>query len=248
MRSDRRADRLDRHLCRVDPAGDPPHELVAERLDVGVEACGAPRVARPVLRSGARGNAREPSTSSAPDRPVSTRPSRTVMIGFIDNRPPIAAWAALIRPPFLRYSSVSTATYRSMSAEPFLERRGDLAAETPAAASRAPSWASIPDAHRRRARVDDVDLALREHVAGDARALDRPRQRRGRRRRRRRPRPRRPRSTPRTRHGTRRDWPRRSLANGAPGATMRSQNCSVVRSTPARKCSIAEATPRAAQR
>ena len=38
---------------------------------------------------------------------VSTTPSSTLMIGLTESSVPMAAWAPLIRPPFLRYSSVS---------------------------------------------------------------------------------------------------------------------------------------------
>ena len=41
---------------------------------------------------------------------VVTTPCLTLMIGLTDRSVPMAAWAPLIRPPFLRYSSVSRAT------------------------------------------------------------------------------------------------------------------------------------------
>ena len=41
---------------------------------------------------------------------VSTTPSSMVMMGLTERTPPMAAWAALIRPPRLRYSSVSSTT------------------------------------------------------------------------------------------------------------------------------------------
>ena len=66
--------------------------------------------------------ARAPSSGSAPGRPSRPTPSLTAMIGLTDSSVPIAAWAPLIRPPFLRYSSVSRATYMRRSPVARLER------------------------------------------------------------------------------------------------------------------------------
>ncbi len=75
---------------------------------------------------------------------VATTPSTRVMIGLIASRPPIAAWAPLIRPPFFRYSSVSSATNRSRSTVRRASVDAISAPEAPAAASSTPSSASRP--------------------------------------------------------------------------------------------------------
>ena len=53
---------------------------------------------------------------------VSTTPCSTRMIGLTESSVPMAACAPLMRPPFLRYSSVSRATYHDHVRRPRLER------------------------------------------------------------------------------------------------------------------------------
>ena len=56
----------------------------------------------------------------------------------------MAAWAPLIRPPFFRYSRVSSATYMTMSGRAGFEDLGDLRGRRPSAASSTPIRARIP--------------------------------------------------------------------------------------------------------
>ena len=107
---------------------------------------------------------------------VSTTPSSTAMIGLTESSVPIAAWAPLIRPPFLRYSSVSSETYIRRSDARSLRTRAISSADTPELRHLEAHVGEDPLGHRRALRVDDVDLAVRQHARGDLGALDRPRQ------------------------------------------------------------------------
>ena len=95
---------------------------------------------------------------------VSTTPSSTAMIGLTDSSVPIAAWAPLIRPPFLRYSSVSSATYMRMSGARPSRIAAISAAGPPLGGQLDAHQGEDPLGHRRALRIDDVDLAIRQHV------------------------------------------------------------------------------------
>ena len=107
---------------------------------------------------------------------VSTTPCFTAMIGLTESSVPMAAWAPLIRPPFLRYSSVSRATYMRMSGARASSTSAMSAADRPSAASSDRHPREDPLGHRGAERVHDVDLAVGQHVPGDLGALDRARQ------------------------------------------------------------------------
>jgi len=62
---------------------------------------------------------------------VVTSPSATAMIGFTESSVPIAAEAPLIRPPFFRYSSVSSETYIRRSVARSFRTRAISSADTP---------------------------------------------------------------------------------------------------------------------
>ena len=98
------------------------------------------------------------------------------MIGLTDSSVPIAAWVPLIRPPFFRYSSVSSVEVDAHVVGPRLERLGDLGGGPALGGELDGHPGEDPLGHRRALRVDDVDLAIGQHVAGDLRALDRSRQ------------------------------------------------------------------------
>ena len=123
--------------------------------------CGAAPPARAASRSAARAPARVPSGATGPGRRSRRCPSWTVMIGLIESIVPTAARAPLIRPPRFRYSRVSRATNRSTSALRSSRTRAISAADTPARGQLGAHLGQLADAHRRRPRVDDVDLAVR---------------------------------------------------------------------------------------
>ncbi len=77
---------------------------------------------------------------------VSTTPSSTAMIGRTDSSVPIVAWAPLIRPPFFRYSSVSSETYIRRSEARSFRTRAISSAETPSFAISRPMNARMPSA------------------------------------------------------------------------------------------------------
>ena len=159
----------------------------------------------------------------------------TVMIGLIESIVPTAARAPLIRPPRLRYSSVSRATNRSTSALRSSRTRAISVAETPSAASSAPICTSCPS---------PID-AVRESITWISRSGSRPRATCAAFRV--------PDRSPETFTHTTASAPPANAAsnallkspgeaaavvgNGASGAVIRSQNWSVVRSTLGRKLS-----------
>ena len=77
---------------------------------------------------------------------VSTSPCLTRMIGFTESSVPMAACVPLIRPPFLRYSRVSRATYMTMSVDRVSSTSAISAADVRRSASSTPIRARIPSA------------------------------------------------------------------------------------------------------
>ncbi len=109
-----------------------------------------------------RGLARGPWPESAADRPATTRPSSTVMIGLTERSPPIGRPAGLIRPPLAQVLERFEGDEEDGLADAAPSGRPAIsAADAPCAAMAAARRARAPDRHRRRARVDDADLPAR---------------------------------------------------------------------------------------
>ncbi len=143
--------------------------LIVWRIDEPLDRALADELDQPLARLGPG-----PDLVDGLDHAVLDR-----MIGLTESSVPIAAWAPLIRPPFLRYSRVSRATYIAHVRRARLEDLGDLGGRPALGGQLHAHPGQDPLAHRGAQRVDDVDLAVGQHVAGDLGALDRARQRAG---------------------------------------------------------------------
>ena len=165
MRPDRRADEVDRHVR--------AHRAPAARATTSSRNASTSGliVWRIASRSIGRSEMSSIRRSRALDRvrtlsTVSTTPSLTRMIGLTDSSVPMAACAPLIRPPFLQVLERLEGDVDAHVARARLEDLGDLRGRPPLGGEldRHPGEDAL--GHRRAERVDDVDLAVGQHVAG----------------------------------------------------------------------------------
>ena len=104
VRPDRRADELDRHCSGRGRRSRRTRRGTPRRP---ADTCGGSTAARSAARSGQLDDPLARLARVRTRSTVSTTPCLTSMIGLTDRSVPMAAWAPLIRPPFLRYSRVS---------------------------------------------------------------------------------------------------------------------------------------------